>query len=171
VLGTRTGRPSDAPIPLGLGKTPAFAIPPGSIAGEWLPDYLSPQPVERFRCNRQDRKIGIRIGGSDINRPRPCAGSVRATASDPGTGISRRAIAGEACKGAGLAPHVSVYIGKGAQRELKQLALDFVRKPREALDLLLTKYGRPTVSLSSLEIKSRGSAESGWPIFEKVSAA
>src|SRR5262249_26099583 len=34
VLGTRTGRPSDAPIPLCLCETPAFTIPcPGSIAG------------------------------------------------------------------------------------------------------------------------------------------
>src|SRR5262245_66500264 len=34
VLGTRTGRPSDAPIPLCLGKTPALAIPPsGSSRG------------------------------------------------------------------------------------------------------------------------------------------
>src|SRR5262249_32909274 len=39
VLGTRTGRPSDAPIPLCLCKTPASTIPlSGSIAGgEWLP--------------------------------------------------------------------------------------------------------------------------------------
>jgi len=47
-------------------------------------------------------------------------------------------------------PHVSVYIGKAVQRELKRLALDFDRKPHdlyvEALDLLLTKYGRPTVA-------------------------
>src|SRR5262249_34368079 len=34
LLGTRTGRPSDAPIPLCLCKTPASAIPPsGSLAG------------------------------------------------------------------------------------------------------------------------------------------
>jgi hypothetical protein len=38
VLGTRTGRPSDAPIPLCLCKTPASAIPPsGSIAGGMAP--------------------------------------------------------------------------------------------------------------------------------------
>jgi hypothetical protein len=46
---------------------------------------------------------------------------------------------------------VSVYIGKGcSERELKRLALDFDRQPHdlyvEALDLLRTKYGRPTVS-------------------------
>ena len=64
------------------------------------------------------------------------------------TGISRRAVAGEPSKGAGL---VSVYIGKGVQRAgVEPLALDFDRQPHnlhvEALDLLLTKYGRPTVS-------------------------
>src|SRR5262249_59691260 len=38
VLGTRTGWPSDAPIPLCLGKTPASAIPPsGSLAGGTAP--------------------------------------------------------------------------------------------------------------------------------------
>src|SRR4051794_4884230 len=46
-------------------------------------------------------------------------------------------------------PHVSVYIGKPVVRELKRLALDYDRKPHdlwiEALDLLLTKYGRPSV--------------------------
>src|SRR5262249_60390666 len=50
VLGTRTGRPSDAPIPLCLCKAPAiFTIPrSGSIAGT-APDYLSPRPVEWFK--------------------------------------------------------------------------------------------------------------------------
>src|SRR5215813_11562329 len=42
VLGTRTGRPSDAPIPLCLCKTPASTIPrSGSIAGGMAPAYLS----------------------------------------------------------------------------------------------------------------------------------
>src|SRR5438046_1639007 len=42
VLGTQTGRPSDAPIPLCLCKTPASTIPrSGSIAGGMAPDYLS----------------------------------------------------------------------------------------------------------------------------------
>src|SRR5262249_52057437 len=41
-LGTRTGRPSDAPMPLCLCETPAFTIPcSGSIAGGMAPDYLS----------------------------------------------------------------------------------------------------------------------------------
>src|SRR5437016_10338245 len=53
VLGTRTGRPSDAPIPLCLCKTPAFAIPlPAQSPGGMAPDYLSPRPVEWFKCNR-----------------------------------------------------------------------------------------------------------------------
>src|SRR5262245_1476173 len=47
-------------------------------------------------------------------------------------------------------PHVSVYVGKPVVRELKRLALDYDRKPHdlwiEALDLLLTKYGRPSVA-------------------------
>jgi hypothetical protein len=39
----------------------------GSIAGEWLPDCLSPQPVERFKCNQGYWYPGS-DGGSDINR-------------------------------------------------------------------------------------------------------
>src|SRR5262245_38719275 len=63
VLGTRTGWPGDAPIPLCLCKTPASAIPPsGSIAGGMAPEYLSPRPVEWFKGNWQGRDSGIGIG-------------------------------------------------------------------------------------------------------------
>src|SRR5260370_26164706 len=52
-----TGRPSDAPIALCLCKAPAnFTIPrSGSIAGGMAPGYLSPRPVEWFKCNRLDQ--------------------------------------------------------------------------------------------------------------------
>src|SRR5262245_3623205 len=63
VLGARTGRPSDAPIPLCLCKTPASTIPrSGSIAGGMAPDYWSPRPVKWFKGNRQDRDSGNGIG-------------------------------------------------------------------------------------------------------------
>jgi hypothetical protein len=63
VLGTRTGRPSDAPIPLCLCKTPASTIPrSGSIARGMAPEYLSPRPVEWFKGNRQDQDSGNGIG-------------------------------------------------------------------------------------------------------------
>src|SRR6266700_2760663 len=59
VLGTRTVRPSDAPIPLCLCKTPVSAIPrSGSIAGGMAPDYLSPRPVEWFKCEPRRRCRG-----------------------------------------------------------------------------------------------------------------
>jgi hypothetical protein len=59
LMGTRTGRPSDAPIPLCLCETPASTIPPsGSHAGGMAPNYLSPRLVEWFKCNRQDRESG-----------------------------------------------------------------------------------------------------------------
>src|SRR5262245_3698946 len=71
LLGTRTGRPGGAPIPLCLCKTPAFAIPlPAQSPGEWLPDCLSPQPLERFKSNRKDQDSGIRIGAPTMDRPR-----------------------------------------------------------------------------------------------------
>src|SRR5262245_15689792 len=55
VLGTRTGRPSDAPIPLCLCKTPASTIPhSGSIAEEWLPTI----------CRFGDGLVQMRLGGS-----------------------------------------------------------------------------------------------------------
>jgi len=63
VLSTRTGRPGDAPIPLCLCKTPAFAIPlPAQSPWEWLPDHLSPRPVEWFNGNWQDQDSGMGIG-------------------------------------------------------------------------------------------------------------
>src|SRR5262245_27375546 len=63
VLGTRTGWPGDAPIPLCLCKTPASAIPPsGSIAGGMAPEHLSPRPVEWFKGNWQVRTV---VSGSD----------------------------------------------------------------------------------------------------------
>lgn len=50
-------------------------------------------------------------------------------------------------------PHVSVYIGRPVQREIKQIALTYDRRPHdlylEALDLLLAKYGRPDVATLS----------------------
>jgi hypothetical protein len=53
VLGTRTGRPSDAPIPLCLCKTPASTIPrSGSIAGGWLPTI----------CRFGDGLVQMRLG-------------------------------------------------------------------------------------------------------------
>src|SRR5215813_6334771 len=55
VLGTRTGRPSDAPIPLCLCKTPASTIPhSGSIAEEWLPTI----------CRFGDGLVQMRLGES-----------------------------------------------------------------------------------------------------------
>src|SRR5262249_9293814 len=66
VLGTRTGRPSDAPIPLCLCETPAFTIPcSGSIAGgKWLPTI----------CRFGDGMVQMRLGGSgrtQINQMTP----------------------------------------------------------------------------------------------------
>ena len=75
VLGTRTGRPSDAPIPLCLCKTPASTIPrSGSIAGGMGPDYLS------LRQSIGSNRIGERLGR------RPCAQinqRIDANRSDP----------------------------------------------------------------------------------------
>jgi hypothetical protein len=46
--------------------------------------------------------------------------------------------------------HTSLYVSKPVLREIKKLALDYDRKPHdlyiEALDLLLRKYGRPSVA-------------------------
>jgi len=51
-------------------------------------------------------------------------------------------------------PHVSVYINKPVQKEIKRLAIDLDRKTHdlylEALDLLLTKYGRPRIDAIEL---------------------
>lgn len=47
-------------------------------------------------------------------------------------------------------PHMSLYIGKTVQREIKTIALDYDRRPHdvllEAVDLVLAKYGRPSIS-------------------------
>src|SRR5215471_14899676 len=56
VLGTRTGRPSDAPIPLCLCKTPASAIPrSGSIAGGNGSRLFVALAMEWFKCDWEDR--------------------------------------------------------------------------------------------------------------------
>src|SRR5436190_1894240 len=52
VLGTRTGRPSDAPIPLCLGKTPASTIPrSGSIAGRNGSRLFVALAMDWFKCD------------------------------------------------------------------------------------------------------------------------
>jgi hypothetical protein len=48
------------------------------------------------------------------------------------------------------APHMSLYVGKRVQRVLKEIALEYDRKPHdiliEAVDLVLKRYGRPTIA-------------------------
>ena len=48
------------------------------------------------------------------------------------------------------APHMSLYVGKRVQRALKEIALEYDRKPHdiliEAVDMVLRRYGRPTVA-------------------------
>ena len=48
------------------------------------------------------------------------------------------------------APHMSLYVGKRVQRALKEIALEYDRKPHdvliEAVDMVLQRYGRPTVA-------------------------
>jgi GAF domain-containing protein len=57
VLGTRTGRPSDAPIPLCLCKTPACTIPrSGSIAGRNGSRLFVALAMDRFKCDWQNRE-------------------------------------------------------------------------------------------------------------------
>src|SRR5262249_8726765 len=57
VLGTRTARPSDAPLPVGLCETPALPIQcSGSIAGEMAPDYLSLWRWLWFKYDWEDRE-------------------------------------------------------------------------------------------------------------------
>jgi hypothetical protein len=52
VLGTRTGRPSDAPIPL-CPKTPASTIPrSGSIAGGNGSRLFVALAIDWFKCDR-----------------------------------------------------------------------------------------------------------------------
>lgn len=47
-------------------------------------------------------------------------------------------------------PHMSLYVGKAVQRELKQIALEYDRRPHdvliEAVDLVLARYGRAGVA-------------------------
>src|SRR5439155_13439045 len=77
VLGTRTGRPSDAPIPLCLCKTPASTIPrSGSIAGRNGSRLFVALAMDWFNCDWEDRD-GRRLTkwayasmvGSDVRRP------------------------------------------------------------------------------------------------------
>jgi hypothetical protein len=48
------------------------------------------------------------------------------------------------------APHMSLYVGKRVQRALKEIALEYDRKPHdiliEAVDMVLQRYGRPAVA-------------------------
>jgi hypothetical protein len=48
------------------------------------------------------------------------------------------------------APHMSLYVGKRVQRALKEIALEYDRKAHdiliEAVDMVLQRYGRPTVA-------------------------
>ena len=45
---------------------------------------------------------------------------------------------------------MSLYVGKRVQRALKEIALEYDRKPHdiliEAVDMVLQRYGRPTVA-------------------------
>ena len=47
-------------------------------------------------------------------------------------------------------PHVSLYLAKTVQREIKRIAIDYDRKPHdlliEAVNLMLAKYGRPCIA-------------------------
>ena len=60
----------------------------------------------------------------------------------PHTGTSKKALR--------AAPHMSLYVGKRVQRALKEIALEYDRKPHdiliEAVDMVLQRYGRPTVA-------------------------
>src|SRR5262245_23799447 len=63
VLGTRTGRPSDAPIPLCLCKTPAFAIPlPTKSPGNGSPTICRLSRSKGSNVIGRIRDTGIRIG-------------------------------------------------------------------------------------------------------------
>ena len=79
-------RPSDAPIPLCLCETPASTIPrAGSIAEGMAPDYLSPRPVEWFKCTKEK---------SGAPRPLVCGRSGRRKLSNtPPKGKPRHALA------------------------------------------------------------------------------
>src|SRR6478672_6536668 len=71
VLGTRAGWPSDAPIPLCLCETPAFAIPPsGSIAGGMAPRLFVASGRSQVQMSvGQDQDIGRRPAGSRRGLP------------------------------------------------------------------------------------------------------
>jgi hypothetical protein len=47
-------------------------------------------------------------------------------------------------------PHVSLYLAKTVQKEIKRIALDMDLRPHDAylqaIDLFLAKHGRPTVA-------------------------
>ena len=47
-------------------------------------------------------------------------------------------------------PHVSLYLAKAVQREIKRIAIDYDCKPHdlliEAVNLMLAKYGRPCIA-------------------------
>src|SRR6516165_9733683 len=80
VLGTRTGRPGDAPIPLCLCKTPAFAIPlPAQSPGNGSPTICRLSRSKGSKVIGRIRDTGIRIGpgGSDISRPKAGRLSIR----------------------------------------------------------------------------------------------
>jgi Antitoxin-like ribbon-helix-helix len=47
-------------------------------------------------------------------------------------------------------PHVSLYLSKAVQREIKRIALEYDRKPHdlliEGVNLMLSQYGRPNIA-------------------------
>jgi hypothetical protein len=59
-------------------------------------------------------------------------------------------VAGAPKRALRAAPHMSLYVGKRVQRALKEIALEYDRKPHdiliEAVDMVLQRYGRPTVA-------------------------
>ena len=70
MLGTRTGRLSDAPIPLCLCKTPASTIPPsGSIAGG-----MAPRPFVASGRSKVQMEVGQ---AQDVSAGKPPGGSFR----------------------------------------------------------------------------------------------
>jgi hypothetical protein len=81
VLGTRTGRPSDAPIQLCLCKTPASTIPCSDSIGRDGSRLFVASAGRRFKCNRQDPDTGIRMGREIRHEPtKPRRLSIRMTA-------------------------------------------------------------------------------------------
>lgn len=47
-------------------------------------------------------------------------------------------------------PHMSLYLSKPVQRAIKEIALEYDRKPHdvliEAVELVLQRYGRPSIA-------------------------